>query len=260
MTRGRLAGYLRYRIGDYLLQRAALPLVMVVFLAFLPVYGALRRDPGAFQGPQGEVFARTLFTGAVALFLPIGVFLASAGVISTDRQQGHFRFYFSKPVGVLAYYAQVYLVHGALFVALYGAITWVYGAFTVPQSVAGAMAAAGLTFVLVGGLGFALGALTRIDMALVALVYVLASTVQQLVAATDRALASAGASASAMEIPGWVRLLANVLPPVHKMDQLRDQLYASRPLATDDLWHVVLYGFGLFAAGFLAVRRLPLAR
>ncbi|HLA91655.1 MAG TPA: hypothetical protein VJL28_14595 [Gemmatimonadaceae bacterium] len=250
MSRGRVTAYSRWRLTDYLLQRAAIPLVLVVLFAGLPVYGTLRSRPDLFDGPQGAMFARQLFTNSIVLFLPIGVFLAATGVISTDRQQGHFRFYFSKPVNVVAHYVQTYLLHGLVYVALFGAITWAYGAITAPQSVAAAMEAAALTFVLVGGLGFLLGALTRFDGALLVLVYVLSMAAQQLVAQSTPELPP----------PAWLTQLARLLPPVHTLDQLRNHFYAAEAVEASQLWHVLGYGAGAFGLGMVLLRRLPLAR
>jgi ABC-type polysaccharide/polyol phosphate export permease len=249
MSRGRLFGYLPYQLGDYLLQRASIAVVLVLFVAGIPLFGTMHGNPGFFGGPQGPSVAKQLFTGVVALFLPVGAFLAGAGIISGDRHHGYTRFYFSKPVNVVAYYVQTYLLHGVVFVALFGAITWGYGAVTVHQPVLPAMAAAGLTFVLVGGVGLLLSTLTRFDGALLALVYVVAMTMQQVAAMPGRP-----------QLPAWVVQVARVLPPAYRLDQLRSQLYSAEMVDTAQLWHVIGYGLGAFLLGLMALRRLPLSR
>jgi hypothetical protein len=249
MSSGRLLAYLPFKLGDYLLQRAAVPVVMVLLVAGFPLYGTLHANPGFFATPQGPVLASQLFTSVVALFLPLGAFLGGAGIISTDRHLGHVRFLFSKPVNVVAYYVQTYVLHGVVFVVLFGIITWGYGAVTVRQPVIAAMAAAGLTFVLVGGLGFLLGTLTRFDGLFVALAYVGSMTLQQVVAMPGLP-----------QLPAWAVQIARVLPPAYKLDQLRDQLYAAQALDTARLWHVLGYGLGAFLLGLVALRKLPLSR
>jgi hypothetical protein len=249
VSRGRLLAYLPFKLGDYLLQRGAVAVLMVLLVAGFPLYGTLHGNPGFFATPQGPVLAKQLFTNVVALFLPLGAFLGGAGIISTDRHLGHVRFLFSKPVSVVAYYVQTYVLHGMVFVALFGLITWGYGAVTLRQTVVGAMAAEGLTFVLVGGLGFLLGTLTRFDGLLVALVYVGSMTLQQVVAIPGMA-----------QLPAWAVQIARLLPPAYKLDQLRDQLYAAQALDTGRLWHVIGYGLGAFLFGLVALRRLPLSR
>ena len=253
MRRGRQLAYLRFQLADYMVQRAAIALILVLFVAGIPLYGTLRGQPDAFKGPRGTFFAMQLFTGTVALFLPVGAFLGGTSIVSSDRQQGFFRFFFSKPVSVLAYYAQTFLLHFLAFVALFGAITWGYAALTVHVSVHRAMEAAALTFVLVGGLGFLLGMLTRFDGSLVLLLYVVSMMVQQVVAQSVQA-------AQADVLPTWLRQVARILPPVHTLDQLRNHLYAREALDQAQLWHVLGYGGGAFLLGFLALRNLPLSR
>jgi hypothetical protein len=225
---------------------------MILIIAGLPLVALLRNGGHPFETPQGADLAHQLYTGTVTLFLPLGAFLAATNIMSTDRHQGFFRFYFSKPVSVLAFYVQAYVLHGLAFVALFGAITWGFGALTVHQSVPGAMAAAAMTFVLVGGVGFLLGTLTRFDGAALALVYVLSMLLQQLSAQRTR-LPNGG-------LPEWVAQLARVLPPVHTLDELRSQLYASAGIEPAQLWHVAGYGAGAFIVGALVLRRAPLAR
>jgi ABC-type multidrug transport system permease subunit len=241
--------YARFQLGDYLLQRAAIAIVLVLFIAGLPLWGTLRAQPDFFKTQRGPFFAMQLYTGTVALFLPIGAFLAGAGIVSSDRHQGHFRFYFSKPIGVLAYYVQTYVLHGVVFVALFGAITWGWGALAVHVSVHRAMEAAALTFVLVGGIGLLLSTLLRFDGGLLVLVYIISMTLQQIAAMPGK-----------QQLPGWALQLSKVLPPVYKMDQVRSHLYAAEAIAAADVWHVIGYGIGAFVLGLLLLRKLPLSR
>lgn len=249
MRRARLLAYARFQLGDYLLQRAAIAIVMVLFVAGLPLWGTLRGQPDFFKTQRGPFFAMQLYTGTVALFLPIGAFLAGAGIVSSDRHQGHFRFYFSKPISVLAYYVQTYVLHGVVFVALFGAITWGWGALAVHVSVHRAMEAAALTFVLVGGLGLLFSTLLRFDGGLLVLVYIISMTLQQIAALPGKP-----------QLPGWAVQLAKVLPPVYKMDQVRNHLYAAEAINSTDVWHVIGYGAGAFAIGLFLLRQLALAR
>ena len=249
MPRWRLMAYLRYQLGDYLLQRASLPLILVLFVGGIPLYSMLHNDAGFLTSPQGPRIVHQLYTSTVALFLPLGAFLGGAGMVSSDRHQGYVRFYFSKPVNVVAFYAQTYLLNGVCFVLLFGLLTWGFGRVAVPQSVSGAMAAAALTFVLVGGIGLLLSTLTRFDGGLLVLLYVVAMTLQQV-----------AAMPGPPQLPGWALFLARILPPVYTLDLLRNQLYANQPLAPGQLWHVLAYGMAAFFLGLVALRRLPLSR
>jgi hypothetical protein len=249
----RLLRYSRYQVPDFLQHRLALPLILLAFAAGLPTYLMTKNTPpGWMQSPQGINLARQMFSQSITLYLPLGAFVGAVGVISADRRQGYFRFLFSKPVNVLAYYAQAYLLHAIVYVVVFGLIVWGYGAYTIPFSVPRSMEAAVLTFALVGGLGLLLGALTRFDAAAVIALYVLALILQQLLAAPN-ALKNGG-------LPDWLALIARGLPPAMKLDQLRDHLYAGAALDAGQLWHVLGYGGGAALLGFVLLRRLPLAR
>jgi ABC-type multidrug transport system permease subunit len=250
------ASLLRYgswQARDYLTQRLVPPLILVAFFAGLPTYMMTKNaSPGFMQSPEGIRFAKQVFSQSVTLFLPLGSGLAAVGMISSDRHQGYFRFLFSKPVNVVAYYAQAYAVRAAVFVATFGLITWGFGALTVHLSVHRAMEAAALTFALVGGVGLLLGALTRFDSAVLIAIYVLGLILQQLTSAPG-APKNAG-------LPSWLAAVGSGLPPVVQLDQLREQLYAGMPLDQPHLWHVLGYAAACWALGLVLLRRLALAR
>jgi hypothetical protein len=132
---------------------------------------------------------------------------------------------------------------------VFGAIVWGYSAYTVHFSVHRAMEAAALTFVLIGGLGLLLGAVTRFDAAALIVAYIVALILQQLAAAPQGG-----------GLPAWLVNVGRALPPVLQLDALRDHLYAAQPLDMTQLWHVLGYGGGAALIGFLLLRRLPLAR
>jgi hypothetical protein len=142
-------------------------------------------------------------------------------------------------------------LHAVVFVAAFGLIVWGFSAYTIHFSVHRSMEAAALTFVLVGGLGFLLGALTRIDGALLILLYVLSLILQQLTFA-PRGIPNGS--------PAWLVRVAGALPPVLKLDHVRDALYAGQPVDTWPLVHLLAYGGCAAIAGLVLLRRLPLAR
>jgi ABC-type transport system involved in multi-copper enzyme maturation permease subunit len=249
----RLLRYSRFQAPEFLQHRLALPIILMAFTAGLPTYLMTKNvPPGWMQSPQGINLAKQMFSQSITLFLPLGAFVAAVGVISADRQQGYFRFLFSKPVNVLAYYAQTYIVHAVLFVLMFGVIVWGFGGYTVHFSVHRSMEAAVLTFVLIGGIGLLLGALTRYDGAALIAIYVLALMLQQLMAAQN-GLKNGG-------LPDWLATISKGLPPVGKLDHLRDHLYAGTAIDMPELWHVLGYGGGAALIGFILLRRLPLAR
>jgi hypothetical protein len=249
----RLLRYGRYQLPDFVIHRLALPLVLLAFAAGLPTYMMTKNTPpGWMQSPQGINLAKQMFSQSITLYLPLGAFVGAVGVISMDRQQGYFRFLFSKPVNVLLYYAQTYLLHAIVYVAVFGVVVWAFGAYTIHFSIHRSMEAAVLTFVLIGGVGLLLGALTRYDGAGLIAFYVLALILQQ-VMASPTGLKNGG-------LPQWLVYVAKALPPANKLDALRNHLYAGEALDAAQLWHVLGYGGGAAIIGFILLRRLPLAR
>jgi hypothetical protein len=246
----RLLRYARYQIPEFIQHRLALPIILLVFVAGLPTYLMTKNTaPGFLQSPQGINLVKQLFAQSITLFLPLGAFVAAVGVISADRQQGYFRFLFSKPVNVLAYYLQTYVLHAIIYIAVFGLMVWGFGAYTFHFSVHRAMEAAALTFVLIGGIGLLFGAVTRFDAATLIVTYIAALILQQVASAPQGA-----------GLPAWLATIGRALPPVLKLDTLRNALYAAQPLDMAQLWQVLGYGGGAALLGFILLRRLPLAR
>jgi hypothetical protein len=254
MSGARGLAYVRYQLSDYLMNRAALPVIMIILAAGLPLYAA-KTVPAFWHSPDGAKMALGVYKSTVTLFLPLGAFLAAANVISVDRQQAYVRFYFSKPVSVLGFYGQQYVVHGVAYALLFAAITALYGAATSPLPVAGAVGAAVLTFVLVGSLGFFLGTLNRFDGGILALAYLIANVTQGVVAQTTQYTPD-----RIDDIPRVVRVLATVLPPVHKLDVVRTALYDGTAVDPAMLGHIFGYAAGAVVLGVICLRRLPLSR
>jgi ABC-type multidrug transport system permease subunit len=245
--------YARYQAWDAIVHRLSLPLILIAILSALPAYMMARNSPADFlRGPQGTAFATQLYTQSTTLFLPLGAFMCAVGVASADRHHGYFRLLFAKPVSVVAYYCQSYLVAGIAFTLVFGLVTWGVGAMTIHFSVHRGMEAAALTWVLIGGIGMLLGALTRFDAAALIALYVLALLLQQIMA-TPNGLAHGG-------LPGWLAAIGAVLPPVKRLDVLRDQLYAAQALDLRQLAYVVGYGAAAWVAGVILLVRRPIAR
>ena len=244
-----LMAYGRFQLVDYLLHKALLPTLLIALMAGVPLYVAIHADAqNQFLTPNGPQFAAALFNGTITLFLPLGLFLAVAGTISGDRVKGYYRFLFSKPVNVVSYYVQQFVLSGVAYVVLYALIVWIFGLFTVHQSVHRAVENALLTYFVMGSVGVLLGALTRSDGVLLGAVWALALLLQPLAILPSNPL------------PYWATVLAKALPPVQKLDAIRTQIYTMQPVDTHGLWIVLAYGAVMFAAGLIVLRRAPLSR
>ena len=236
-----LGRYARWQLRDYLLERGISTFVLGAVLLLVPVLLA---------GPPGRAEAPALFAGTVGSFALMGVIFAVNGISSADRQRGYFRFLFSKPVSVPRYYAQELVVRLAGLLAVSALLFAAVAAAAAMPYPLWALLHVALAAVLVGGVGFLLGALTRHDG--VALVAVLVLT----------SVARAGGA-----LLGWLgrgpaealQFVAAVLPPFHLLDAARAALARGTPPAAGVLLGILAYGLGCTAAALVVLRHRPLA-
>lgn len=246
MTRGRLTAYLRYQLQDFALQRAALPTLLVLMFGGMTWFGITRNadmsDPRAarFMGDQFRTFA--------GIFITLGVFLGVARIVSEDRGGGYVRFFFSKPVSLVRFYLQQWIAFGLALILIAGALGALWQAGTVPQPVGGVMVVMGFTWVLIGGAGFLISALTNHDIAILVAVYGGTSVLRSLRDMPNSPLWP------------WLSQLARVLPPTQKVDYIRTVVYAGGDIPWMHAAHVLAYGLGCLALGIVALRRTNLAR
>ena len=236
-----LVRYAPYQLRDYVVDRGISTLAFGALLLLVPP---------ALGGPDARAGAPGFFAATVGNFGLLGAIFAVNGLSSTDRQRGYFRFLFSKPVSVPGYYAQDAAVRLAGLLAVSLALCAAFALLTATAPPLWALAHVALTFVLVGGVGFLLGAVTHHDG--VALVGVLVLT----------ALARTGSAAL-----GWLgrgpaealQFVARLLPPFHLLDPARDALAGGTAPPVGVLVAILSYGLGCFAAGLLVLRHRPLA-
>ena len=241
MTRARLGSYARWQLRDYLVERGISTFVLGAVLLLAPLLLA---------GPGRRAEAPALFAAGVGSFALLGVIFALNGISSTDRHRGYFRFLFSKPVRVPRYYAQELAVRLA---GLLGVSALLFGlvALAAPMPFPfWALLRVALAAVLVGGVGFLLGALTRHDGVALVAVLVLAT------------LARAGGARLGWMGRGPAEVLEFVaagLPPFHLLDAGGAALARGTPPGVGVLVGILAYGLGCFAAGLRVLRHRPLA-
>lgn len=245
---GRLGAYLiRYQLRDFLLLRAGLPTFIAVFFCWMIV-----KTDGArmvWESPDGHRMARDLFrVFGLGMFVNIGAFLGIARLVSDDRSNGYFRFLFSKPVSIERFYVQQWLLHGAAFVALIGILGLWLQSVTTTIPIREGMIVMGLTWILIGGVGFALAAATNADAVLLLLLWIgskIAHTVKD---------------ADGSPMWPWMRQLTRLSLPTQKLDYVSAQLLAGNPLPVSHTIHVVAYGVLAFIVAVLLLRRTSFAR
>ena len=209
-----LARYLRWKVRDFVRYRAAF-LVPIALLAVWIFHYNYNPDAvaAAVGNPADREFGNIRSEAGVFRFLSLvlglvagvgGSLLATAGIISREREGGQQRFLFAKPVKLTAYYLQSLAVSGVGTVALVAflevAIAAAFGR-TVPIGLALLGSSAG--FVAVGGLTFLLSTLIRFDFAVAGLLSVLSLLLH----------------AAAEQGKWWGVATAWLLPPLHKFEE-----------------------------------------
>lgn len=244
----RWLAYARWQLLDAAWQRVLLPLVLaslLVFFGFYSVKGTIR-SPADWLTPDAIRFSGMMLKQAMSMFIPLAVLMGVNGLLAQDRQKGFFRFYFSKPVPVPAFYISAFVSGGLLVVGTAALIAAVIGAYGAPQPVLGVALACALTFALLGSIAFLLSSITVHD----GIVFILVWVATLLIRDVEPSLRAGH----------WVHTAVRVLPPTQRLDALREALYSGQVWQAADAWHVLAYGGACFVLGLIAVRKLPLAR
>jgi hypothetical protein len=245
--RGRLGAYLAFQAQDFLLMRAAVPTALALLFGWTMVKSAPSGIDWTTPMP-GQRFLSEMFRVLAGLFIPLGTFLGVARMVTEDRSNGYFRFLFSKPVSVVRFYGQQWALTGAGLVALTGALAALLGAVTAPVPVGAAMTVMGLTWILVGGVGFALSAATNYDATALVILYVLSSSLHSFKDAPNTTMAP------------WLQQVTRLTMPVHRLEYVRDQLYAGNPMPWGHAAIVAGYGAVFVVAAAVILRRASLSR
>jgi hypothetical protein len=242
MSRGRLATYSLWQFRDFIIERG-IAIVIIGFLWGYTLIEPLRRTMGeAFIiGPLSPTWP--LVITVTSSVVSLAVLIALNGMVSTDRKMGYYRFLFSKPVSPVAYYAQLFLVYmaGVLIVMLIlsGVLHTVVPAFNVVNFLLYAM----IIYIAMGGIGFFVSVATRFDWLTLAAVWLGSRVLRDLFG----------------NKPGWRSKAVELLPPVHKLNDVSMSLISNGTAHTSDILWLLGYGALFFALGLLVLRKGSLA-
>jgi hypothetical protein len=236
--RANLRRYAFWQIRDFARDRG-IALLLVGFLIGFTIVGPVR----AVGRSIDEGLARNLLVAILAQVSFILAFITLNGIVSTDRKMGYFRFLFSKPVSITAYYTQLFIVY---FVGFLAAIAVLLGAFSIfarPVSPFGPLLFCGLVFLSLGGIAFLISSLFRHDWPILAAIF----------------LGSAILHSMWQYKEGWRRMVLSVLPPVYKLTQALPDIVNRGVVNTQDALWLLGYSALCFAAGIFVLRRRPFA-
>lgn len=251
----RMGPYALWQLRDYLFEKGVGTIITMLFAGSLQVM-ALRGALPATEGvpydavrPVVESSLRSL----VSLLVLLGVLFATNGIVSEDRRLGYYRFLFAKPVAVPRFYAQKLVVYGfgfllvsALLVVLFNLVVsrWLFPAApllpALPPKLFPVLA---VLFLALGGIGFLVSVVWRVDWLSFMTVYILSATLWPLFGDDE----------------GWRGLAVRALPPLHRLEAVYAAVVRDAALPMDDLRWILLYGLACFVIGLVVLRRRSLA-
>lgn len=239
--RARLGRYALWQARDWVGARGIPTLIVGALLLLLEMEAV-----GAFRGAAGASPPAALraLDDLLDAFLPAAVLIAVNGIISHDRARHYARFLFAKPLSPARYYLQAFAVYGALTVAATALLVAAFGALVAAVPAGGALGFAALYFLLFGGVGFLLSAITRYDWVALGVVWALARLLRTFVPASG----------------SWYgRVLDLALPPLHVLAATGRALVHGEPAPLAACAWVAGYGLAAVVLGVVVIRNRPLA-
>ncbi len=238
--RGQLSRYAGWQFRDYLVEKGIGTLLVAVlsgYLSLLALHQTIARGalpPEMYDMILGQLVSNLVFVGAL---------FATNGVVSDDRKNGYFRFYFAKPVRLTSFYLQKFLLAwvGFMLVTTLLVPGWMYF-FGQPAPHLALYVAVSAGFLLYTGVGFLVSAFVRTDWLSFIAIYLGAKLAWGVLGSRDDLLGT----------------LVHALPP------MGDQLNAldRGALAGHIPWTLVAwiagYGMACLVLGLIALRKRPL--
>jgi hypothetical protein len=238
----RLARYALWQFRDFAIDRGIAIMIIGLLWGYTliaPMYAAMG---AAFDvGPRSPAWPLVItITSSV---VSLSVLIALNGIVSTDRKMGYYRFIFSKPVSAVAYYAQVFFVYMAGVLAAMLLLATALHAVVPTFKIVNFLVYAAIIYIAMGGIGFFLSVATRFDWLTLAAVWLGSRIVRDF---------SGDGS-------GWKSKAVELLPPVHKLNDVSMSIITSGTAHTSDVIWLLGYGALFFALGLLLLHRGSLA-
>jgi hypothetical protein len=242
MNRGRLGRYCLWQFRDFVVERG-IAILIIGFLWGYVLIAPFRAATGAQLTLNHSSPVWPLLITVASSIVSLSVLIAVNGIVSTDRKLGYYRFLFSKPVSVLAYYVQLYFVHMVGVIAAMLVLSGILRTIAPDFSIVNYLLYTALIFVAMGGIGFFISVATRFDWVTLAAVWLGSRALRDLYGAK----------------PGLPGKLVQLLPPVHKLDNLANGLITNGSATTSDVIWLIAYGSLFFVLGLVLLRQGSLA-
>ncbi len=236
--KGNLTRYGAWQLRDFIRDRGiALLLVgLLMGVTFLAPVKAIGREIDANLAK--EILSALLQQVGFVL-----AFIALNGIISTDRKMGYYRFLFSKPVSITAYYSQLFVVYLIGFLIVCGILLGAFSIFAHPVSPIRPLMFFALVFLSFGGIAFLVSTLVRYDWPVLAAIFLGSALLHQMWQYDE----------------GWRRMVLSVLPPLYHLTEALPAIMNNGVVKTNDILWLLGYNAICFAAGLIVLRRRPFA-
>jgi ABC-type polysaccharide/polyol phosphate export permease len=193
------------------------------------------------QGRQFQIGALSIQVSSSVVF--IAVLIALHGIVSTDRKAGYYRFLFAKPVSPVLYYTQAFFVYMVGLVATMIVFAAMLHTILPTFSIGNFLLYAALIYIAMGGIGFFLSVTTRYDWVILIAVWLGARILRGVYGLEG----------------GWRSKLVELLPPVHRLDDVASSLIGSGSAEAKDVLWLVGYGALFFVLGLVLLRQRQIA-
>jgi hypothetical protein len=237
MSQSNLRRYALWHFRDFIRERG-IALLVVGFLIGFTVVGPFRA-----MGHLDERMSERLLSAVLVQVPFILAFIALNGIVSNDRKLGYFRFLFSKPVRIPAYYAQVFVIYFVGYLLVCAILLGMFSIVTHPVAPVGPLVFCALIFLSFGGVAFLVSSLFRHDWPILAAIF----------------LGSSVLSYMWQFETGIRRMILSVLPPVYNLPEMVPLLIQGQPVDVNNVLWLLGYSAFCFVAGLLVLRRRPFA-
>jgi hypothetical protein len=222
-----------------MIDRGIVVLVIGLLLGYL-AFEPMRAVMGPAWKQSAQVPMAMLVANIASPIVSLAVLIAVNGIVSNDRKTGYYRFLFAKPVSPPLFYAQLFCVHFAGVLIVMATLGGMFRLWVGPIALPYLLLYAAIIYIAMGGIGFFISAATRFDWVVLSAVWVGSRIIR----------------AVYHDVPDFRSQLIQILPPVHRVDELANDLLLRGRMAdpTGMVW-LVAYGAVFFALGLLTVHR-----
>ena len=242
MIRGRLAGYSVWQFRDFVVERGIAIVLIGLMLGYVLIE-PLRRAMGTGLSTDPSSAARPVLIMVSSSIVSLAVLIAVNGIVSSDRKMGYYRFLFAKPVSPVTYYTQLFFVYMVGVIAAMLVLAGLLHSIVPSFSIVHFLAYTAVVFVAMGGIGFFISVATRFDWLTLAAVWLGSRILRDFYGVK----------------PGLPGKLVQILPPVHKLNDVATDMIANGTAPVGDVVWLMGYGAVFFVFGLALLKYGPLA-